>query len=118
MTMKIIMRTRSTSISGTMFGSDIEPLLPPTAIPMENSFTKRLPVRIAAKCWSATARRISNRLIGGRGGGGGWGRGGPPPPPPPYIESTNRRAEGEERLGSSHGFFLSAGRGDRLPRNG
>jgi hypothetical protein len=35
MTIKMMMRTSSTSISGTMLGSDIEPLLPPTAIPME-----------------------------------------------------------------------------------
>ena len=36
-TMKMMMSTRSTSIRGTMFGSDIEPLFPPTAIPMKNS---------------------------------------------------------------------------------
>jgi hypothetical protein len=30
-----MMRTSSTSINGTMFGSDIDPLFPPTAIPME-----------------------------------------------------------------------------------
>jgi hypothetical protein len=28
-----------------MFGSDIEPLLPPTDIPMENSFANRLPAQ-------------------------------------------------------------------------
>jgi hypothetical protein len=32
-----------------MFGSDMEPLLPPTAIPMENSFTKRSPAQEAMK---------------------------------------------------------------------
>ena len=36
-TMKMMISTSSTSISGTMFGSDIDPLFPPTAIPMENS---------------------------------------------------------------------------------
>src|SRR5271169_2787169 len=34
MTMKMMIKTRSTSIRGTMFGSDILPLLPPTAIPI------------------------------------------------------------------------------------
>src|ERR1700732_540310 len=33
-TINMMIRTSSTSISGTMFGSEIAPLLPPTAIPM------------------------------------------------------------------------------------
>src|SRR3984957_17081708 len=61
MTMKIMMSTRSTSINGTILGSDIEPLLPPTAIPMEDSFTKRYQTRTNAA--PVAARR---RLIGGR----------------------------------------------------
>src|ERR1700678_547359 len=64
MTIKIIISTRRTSISGTMFGSDIEPLLPPTAIPMENSFAKRF---LTQRIGAAPAVRL---LISGRR----WGR--------------------------------------------
>src|SRR5260370_32858575 len=37
--MKIMIRTSRTSISGTMFGSDIDPLPPPTVMPMRNPFS-------------------------------------------------------------------------------
>src|SRR5271154_5483461 len=63
-TMKIMMRTRSTSISGTMFGSDIEPLLPPTAIPMEDSFAKRFRSYVTAPA--------VRKLISRRRGRSGW----------------------------------------------
>src|SRR5580704_15964159 len=53
-TMKIMMSTRSTSINGTILGSDIEPLLPPTAIPMEDSFAKRYLAQT-----NASARRMA-----------------------------------------------------------
>src|ERR1700746_1186536 len=65
-TMKMMMSTRSTSIRGTMFGSDIEPLFPPTAIPIKNSLNAPQLVRAAGCAWWRRRRRSALLILLGQ----------------------------------------------------
>src|SRR5246127_2747626 len=64
--MKMMMSTRSTSIRGTMFGSDIEPLFPPTAIPIKNSLNAPQLVRAAGCAWWRRRRRSALLILLGQ----------------------------------------------------
>src|ERR1700744_1779827 len=64
--MKMMMSTRRTSIRGTMFGSDIEPLFPPTAIPIRNSLNAPQLVRAAGRAWWRRRRRSALLILLGQ----------------------------------------------------